>query len=48
MVIERRDGMDTAHGRASSNIGGLCDILVTGMKQHIPDATANAGKIGVQ
>jgi hypothetical protein len=44
MVIERRDGMDTAHGRASSNIGGLCDILVTGMKQHIPDATANAGK----
>jgi hypothetical protein len=44
MDIERRHGVDAAHGRAPSNIGGLCDLLVTGMQQHIPDATANAGK----
>jgi hypothetical protein len=44
MAIERRDDMDSAHGHAPSDIGGLCDLLVTGMKQHIPDTAANTGK----
>ena len=35
--------MDSAHGRAPSNIGDLCDHLVIGMKQHIPNSTAKAG-----
>jgi hypothetical protein len=39
-----RDTTGSAHGRAPSYIGGLCDLLLTGMKQHIPNTDAKAGK----